>query len=131
LFDEVHNIRNIDTQCFRTIQWLQAAFYVLLSATPAFNAVTDLMGMLSLMINPENDQWWESVHVPKDYDPITQTIQDPDDPCFRLLFIPGGIKRWIWDNQSMEAEERALALQPIWKLCVIRRLVTSRIPLGT
>jgi hypothetical protein len=34
-------------------------------------------------------------------------------------------------KSGMEAAQQAFALQPIWKLCVIRRLVTSRIPLGT
>lgn len=129
--DEVHSIRNMDTQGFRTIQWLKAAFYVLLSATPAFNSVADLKGMLSLMINPENDLWWKSVDLPKDYNPITETTQNPDDPRFRLLFTHRGIKQWIWNNPNMEATEQAMALQPIWKMCVIRRLVTSRIPLGT
>ncbi|KAI7968163.1 hypothetical protein EIK77_010333 [Talaromyces pinophilus] len=127
--DEVHNIRNTDTQGYRTIEWLKAKFHVLLSATPSFNSISDLKGMLSLMVNPKNGEWWANANVPKNYDPLFDHNQE--DPNFRLLFTPKGLKKWVWDRSNLSSSAKALALMPIWKRCVIRRLVTSKIPLHT
>jgi hypothetical protein len=122
VLDEVHQIRNTDTQTFKTMQSLRAHFNILMSATPSFNQLDDVKGMLGFILNPQNNQLWAELDPPEDYDPFA----DDADPQFQpLLFTMRGLNKWVWKKKGLEA---AVALLPVWEKCVIRRTVNSHIP---
>lgn len=122
VLDEVHQIRNTDTQTFKTLESMRGDYNVLLSATPSFNHLDDVKGMLSFLLNPENDNLWDELAPPEDYDPFAGDA----DPKFQpLLFTKRGLNQWVWKKRSLEA---AVALLPIWFKTVIRRTVNSQIP---
>lgn len=122
VLDEVHQIRNTDTQTYKTLEAFRGDFNVLLSATPSFNHLDDVKGMLSFLIDPANDELWDELEPPEDYDPFAN---DADPGYLHFLFTMRGLNKWVWKKKGLEA---AVALLPVWEQNVIRRTVNSRIP---
>jgi hypothetical protein len=50
-------------------------------------------------------------------------------PSFRVLFSTKGLNTFVFDNLLLPGHKRALVMQHVFKRCMIRRTVTSRIPL--
>ncbi|KUL90693.1 hypothetical protein ZTR_00025 [Talaromyces verruculosus] len=124
VLDEVHQIRNTDTQTFKTMQSLRAQFNVLLSATPSFNHIEDLKGMLSFLLAAKNEELWDTLNPPQDYNPFSANA----DPQYKpLLFTLRGLNRWVWNTKD-DPLRTAVSLMTVWQECVIRRTVNSRIP---
>jgi hypothetical protein len=129
VMDEAHQVRNMETLQWRTMRWLHAPMNVLLTATPTFNSIEDIRGLMPFLLNPTNEQWWDNVTVPEGYDPFVSS--DPDHQCHRLMYTLRGLDQWIWKNDNVNGAAVGLRLKPIFQKCVIRRLVTSLLPLRT
>lgn len=127
VLDEAHQIRNVDTLQWRTMHWMRAPMNVLLTATPTFNSIEDIRGLMPFLLHPDNERFWDGVVVPAGYDPFING--DPEHPCHRLMFTIRGLDRWIWKNDNMVDAAIGLRLKPVIQKCVVRRQVTSLLPL--
>jgi hypothetical protein len=129
VLDEAHQICNNDTRQWRTAYWMRAPMNLLLTATPSFNTVDDLRALMPFLLNPENEKFWNGIKVPEDYDPFVQN--DPSHECYKLQFTLRGLDRWIWNNPKHQGAIVGFLLKAIWMKCVVRRQVTSRLPIHT
>lgn len=107
------------------MQSMRGVFNVLLSATPAFNHIEDVKGMLSFLLDPKNEALWDDHNPPADYDPFAANA----DPEYKpLLFTLRGLNKWVWNKKGLDSLGMAVSLMSVWEQCVIRRTVNSRIP---
>ncbi|EKG15023.1 SNF2-related protein [Macrophomina phaseolina MS6] len=59
VLDEGHEIRNSDTQTWKSIRWLHAKYYIIATTTPLIDSVRDFSGILG-MLQSHNDLWTEN-----------------------------------------------------------------------
>ncbi|RAL01276.1 putative DNA repair helicase rad5,16 [Aspergillus ibericus CBS 121593] len=52
ILDEAHILRNPETSQSRAVQWLEADFHLLVTATPIYNSRKDILGYVPLLFQP-------------------------------------------------------------------------------
>jgi hypothetical protein len=122
VLDEAHCLRDLDTQTSLCLRWFRREFNLLLTATPMYNTIHDILGIAAFILNP--DQPTPDVLV--GFHPLHM-----DAETLPILFTLGGLRKHVFGNRALDGIAKGLALRPIFERCVIRRSLSSRIPFHT
>ena len=129
VLDEAHAIKNEDTELNITMDWLDADFYIFLSATPLLSGIRDYRGFLKL-IEPKNaaELWHpnnlEAMHLVRDVNPY---LLRHDHPGAILRATLRAADTFIFKT-GISAAIGGYRLRDIWAASLIRRTYVSRVP---
>lgn len=126
ILDEAHMLRNISAHASICIQWLNAPFHLLLTATPIFNSLRDVRGLQELLLPIGNDHLFNKHHKSHEFNPFA--VSDEDQSAI-LRLAPAALEANLWNpKEPLESWQAGLCLGKVWEHLLIRRSLNSRIP---
>lgn len=121
ILDEGHMLRNSQSRVHRTLTWLNADFYILVTATPFYNAIADFHGYVPFLFCPELISRSSNVS-------STNSFEVPDDdPAAVCRFTHEAVSRYIL-RRGTSAETAGANMRKILQDLMIRRTYFSQIP---
>lgn len=110
ILNEAHMLRNLDTQMSQCLRWFKGEFNILLTATPAYNTISDFLGIAPFILDPKR----QPAEAPAEFNPLR-----PTEETLPILFTLGGLRQHIF-RSSLAPAAKGQALRAIWKRCVMR-----------
>lgn len=124
--DEAHVVKRADAYTSIVIQWLDANFTGLSTATPGINRIEDFKGLLKFVKLRNNDAWsaanlaqWGVTH---DINPYTLP---KEHPAAILRVTERAANKLIFGN--LDEIEAGYFLAKLQEMCMIRRTYSSKI----
>ena len=130
--DEAHELKSLRAKASYAVSWLDADFHIMVTATPIPNGVYDFQGYMSFIENRQSNEWWDAGEL-RQYGLTDQLnpFDDIDDnhPAARLRLTSTAANDYIF-NSNIQVAVQGRRLAAIWKVVLIRRTNSSRIPFG-
>jgi SNF2 family DNA or RNA helicase len=125
--DEGHMARNKQSGVHRTLTWLDADFYLLATATPFYNTITDFRGYIPFLFSSK--PIWDDLEDEHDLDvSTTDPFEVPDDHHAAIgRFTSEAVGRYIL-RRGISAETAGANMRKILQELMIHRTYYSRIP---
>ena len=131
VLDEAHTIKNMDTEANVSLHWLNASFYLFLTATSMSAGANDFEGYLKLLERPDLNLYDERNLKAWDVEDWVNPYRLNDDhPAAVLRLTRRAAKEFIFRN-SIAPQLKEDYVRQIWKQCLLRRTYTSTMPFGS
>jgi SNF2 family DNA or RNA helicase len=130
VLDEAHQLRNPESETHRAIQWLKPDFYLLLTATPFYNALQDFRGYVPLLFKQPSS--YTAKHLADLGLSEKSNVFSPDiDPAaHHLRFTEEAMNKFVLAT-NVDSEKAGMWLRSVLPELMIRRTLSSCIPFDT
>ena len=131
IFDEAHLLKSTDTEANISMQWLNASFYLFLTATPMSAGALDFAGYLKILEKPNLNLWTPGNFAQWGIEDWMNPYRLEDDhPAVVLRLTMKAAREFIFKSSIAPALQGQYVRQ-IWKTCLLRRTYTSQMPFGS
>lgn len=133
ILDEAHELKSLRAKATYAVSWLDADFHVMVTATPIPNGIYDFQGYMGFIENRHTETWWSQEELqPHGLTDQVNPFDDLEDlhPAARLRLTFTAAKDYIFNN-NIPAAVQGRRLAAIWRVVLIRRTNSSRIPFTT
>ncbi|CRG88522.1 putative ATP-dependent helicase C23E6,02 [Talaromyces islandicus] len=131
ILDEGHYIRNKDSAISIAVQWSEASFYLIMTATILFNSIYDFLGYVPLILPEDSDSEWNDDNLKNlDVTPSCDPFSLPEDhPAACLMLTHRILQRKILTNK-VTITVASVYIKKLLSQLMVRRTLSSIIEIN-